>query len=133
MSLPQPRKMQLNLEKMRSLKYLIIRNVIYEDLKSFPNGLRLLDWNDFPLSSLPSTFEPTKLVALTCKGATLNWTSILRYNHSIYRKKNSDIDITSFTILNIQIDVLQIIKRQFKYLFMRWLKLTNHIHCHINL
>ncbi|KAL0005587.1 hypothetical protein SO802_013148 [Lithocarpus litseifolius] len=64
LSLPQPRKMQLNLEKMRSLKYLIIRNVICEDLKSFPNGLRLLDWNEFPLSSLPSTFEPTKLIAL---------------------------------------------------------------------
>ena len=56
--------MQLNLEKMRSLKYLIIRNVICENLKSFPNGLRLLDCNEFPLSSLPSTFEPTKLVAL---------------------------------------------------------------------
>ncbi|XP_050275551.1 disease resistance protein RPV1-like [Quercus robur] len=64
LSLPQPRKMQLNLEKMRSLKYLIIRNVICEDLKSFPNGLRLLDWNEFPLLSLPSTFEPTKLIAL---------------------------------------------------------------------
>ena len=69
LSLPQPRKMQLNLEKMRSLKYLIIRNVICEGLKSFPNGLRLLDWNGFPLSSLPSTFEPTKLVALNMQGS----------------------------------------------------------------
>ena len=49
------------------------------------------------------------------------------------KKKSSVIDITSFTILNIQIDVSQIIKRQFKYLFMRWLKSTNRIHCHINL
>ncbi|KAK4595473.1 hypothetical protein RGQ29_013798 [Quercus rubra] len=64
LSLPQPRKMQLNLGKIKSLKYLTIRNVICEDLKSLPNGLRLLDWNEFPLSSLPSTFEPTKLVAL---------------------------------------------------------------------
>ncbi|KAF3955245.1 hypothetical protein CMV_019515 [Castanea mollissima] len=69
LSLPQPRKMQLNLEKMKSLKYLIIRNVICEDLKSLPNGLRLLDWNEFPLSSLPSTFEPTKLVVFNMPGS----------------------------------------------------------------
>ena len=43
------------------------------------------------------------------------------------KKKNSTIDITSFTTLNIQTDVSQIIKRQFKYSFMRWLKPTNHI------
>ena len=61
--------MQLNLEKMRSPKYLIIRNVICEDLKAFPNGLRLLDWNEFPLLSLASTFEPTKLVALKMQGS----------------------------------------------------------------
>uniref|UniRef100_A0A7N2L690 Reverse transcriptase zinc-binding domain-containing protein n=1 Tax=Quercus lobata TaxID=97700 RepID=A0A7N2L690_QUELO len=67
LSLPQPRKMQLNLGKMKSLKYLTIHNVICEDLKSLPNGLRLLDWNKFPLSSLPSTFEPTKLVVLNMR------------------------------------------------------------------
>ncbi|XP_065616718.1 disease resistance protein RPP2B [Quercus suber] len=69
LSLPHPRKMQLNLGKMKSLKYLIIRNVICEDLKYLPNGLRLLDWNEFPLSSLPSTYEPTKLVALNMQGS----------------------------------------------------------------
>ncbi|KAL4616366.1 hypothetical protein ACB092_07G194800 [Castanea dentata] len=62
--LPQPRNMQLNLEKMKGLKYLKIHNVICEDLKSLPNGLRLLDWSEFPLPFLPSTFEPTKLVVL---------------------------------------------------------------------
>ncbi|KAK4589580.1 hypothetical protein RGQ29_020233 [Quercus rubra] len=67
LSLPQPRKMQLNLGKMKSLKYLTICNVICEDLKSLPNGLRLLDWKEFPLLSLPSTFEPTKLVALNMR------------------------------------------------------------------
>ena len=30
--------------------------------------------------------------------------------------------ITNFIIVNVQIDVLPIIKRQFKYLFMWWLK-----------
>ncbi|KAF3964839.1 hypothetical protein CMV_010925 [Castanea mollissima] len=76
LSLPQPRKMQLNLEKMRSLKYLVIHNVICEDLKSFPNGLRLLDWKEFPLSSLPSTFEPTKLVVLN-----MQWSHIKLDEH----------------------------------------------------
>ncbi|KAL4637486.1 hypothetical protein ACB092_03G080600 [Castanea dentata] len=76
LSLPQPRKMQLNLEKMRSLKYMIIHNVICEDLKSFSNGLRLLDWKEFPLSSLPSTFEPTKLVVLN-----MQWSHIKLDEH----------------------------------------------------
>ena len=62
--LPEPKNMQLNLEMMKNLKYLEVHNVICEDLEFLPNGLRLLDWNKFPLSSLPSTYEPTKLVVL---------------------------------------------------------------------
>ena len=62
--LPEPKNMRLNLEKMKNLKYLEVRNVICEDLEFLPNGLRLLDWNKFPLSSLPSTFEPKNLIAL---------------------------------------------------------------------
>uniref|UniRef100_A0A2N9EF29 TIR domain-containing protein n=1 Tax=Fagus sylvatica TaxID=28930 RepID=A0A2N9EF29_FAGSY len=61
--LPQPRNMQLGFEKMKKLKYLKVHNVIYEDLKYLSNGLRLLDWSEFPLSSLPSTFGQN-LVAL---------------------------------------------------------------------
>ncbi|KAL4634353.1 hypothetical protein ACB092_04G193700 [Castanea dentata] len=64
MCLPKPKNMKLNLGKMRNLKYLKVRNVICEDLESLPNGLRLLDWKEFPLSSLPSTFEPKNLVVL---------------------------------------------------------------------
>ena len=56
--------MQLNIGKMKSLKYLTIRDVIYGDLKYLPNELRLFDWNEFPLPSLPSAFDPTKLVVL---------------------------------------------------------------------
>jgi hypothetical protein len=56
--------MQLDLEKMKSLKYLKVHNVICEDLKYLPNGLRLLDWREFPLSSLPSNFVLQNLVAL---------------------------------------------------------------------
>ena len=62
--LREPKNMRLNLEKMKNLKYLKVRNVICEDLEFLPNGLRLLDWNKFPLSSLPSTFEPSNLVVL---------------------------------------------------------------------
>ncbi|XP_030939439.1 TMV resistance protein N-like [Quercus lobata] len=62
--LPEPKKVKLNLGKMKNLKYLIVCNVICEDLKSLPNRLRLLEWNEFPLSSLPSTFEPKNLVVL---------------------------------------------------------------------
>uniref|UniRef100_A0A7N2L9T0 TIR domain-containing protein n=1 Tax=Quercus lobata TaxID=97700 RepID=A0A7N2L9T0_QUELO len=67
LSLPHPRKMELNLGKMKSLKYLTIHNVICEDLKYLPNGLRLLDWKKFPLSTLPSTYKPTKLVVLNMR------------------------------------------------------------------
>ena len=62
--MPQPRNMMLDFGKLKSLKYLIVRNVICEDLKYIPNELRLIDWNEFPLSSLPSAFEPKKLVVL---------------------------------------------------------------------
>jgi hypothetical protein len=56
--------MQLDLEKMKSLKFLKVQNVICEDLKYLPIGLRLLDWSEFPLFSLPSNFVLQNLVAL---------------------------------------------------------------------
>jgi hypothetical protein len=56
--------MQLDLEKMKSLKFLKVQNVICEDLQYLPNGLRLLNWSEFPLSSLPSKFVLQNLVAL---------------------------------------------------------------------
>jgi hypothetical protein len=56
--------MQLDLEKMKNLKYLKVQNVICEDLINLPNGLRLLDWSEFPLSSLPSNFVLQNLIAL---------------------------------------------------------------------
>uniref|UniRef100_A0A2N9EXK1 Reverse transcriptase zinc-binding domain-containing protein n=1 Tax=Fagus sylvatica TaxID=28930 RepID=A0A2N9EXK1_FAGSY len=68
---PQPRNMQLDLEKMKSLKYLKVQNVICEDLKYLPNGLRLLDWSEFPLSSLPSNFVLQNLVALNMPGSQI--------------------------------------------------------------
>ena len=53
------------LEKMKNLKFLIVSNVaICRGLKYFPNELRVLDWFGFPLSSLPTNFDPQKLIAL---------------------------------------------------------------------
>ena len=53
------------LEKMKNLKFLIVSNVdICRGLKYLPNELRVLDWSGFPLSSLPSNFNPQKLIAL---------------------------------------------------------------------
>nr|XP_023914306.1 TMV resistance protein N-like [Quercus suber] len=64
----EPSKMKLEpkcLEKMKNLKFLIVSNVdICRGLKYLPNELRVLDWSGFPLSSLPSNFDPQNLIAL---------------------------------------------------------------------
>ena len=64
---PQPITMPIGakaFEKMKNLKFLIVRNVhICEELKYLPNGLRLLEWHEFPFS-LPSRYCPQQLVAL---------------------------------------------------------------------
>nr|XP_023874309.1 disease resistance-like protein DSC1 [Quercus suber] len=65
---PEPTKLQLEancFEKMKNLKFLMVGNVdICKGLEYLPNGLRVLDWLWFPLSSLPSNFHPQNLVAL---------------------------------------------------------------------
>ena len=64
----EPSKIRLEpkcLEKMKNLKFLIASNVeIGANLENIPNGLRVLDWRGFPLSSLPSSFRPQKLTVL---------------------------------------------------------------------
>ena len=64
----EPSKIRLEpkcLEKMKNLKFLIASNVeIGANLENIPNGLRVLDWHGFPLSSLPSNFHPQKLTVL---------------------------------------------------------------------
>ena len=65
---PEPSKLKLepkSLEKMKNLKFLMVSNVdICRGLNYLPNELRVLDWPEFPLSSLPSNFDPQKLIAL---------------------------------------------------------------------
>ena len=54
-------------ERMKNLKFLLVKNVhICEEFKYFPNGLRLLEWQDFPFS-WPSKYCPQKLVALNMR------------------------------------------------------------------
>ena len=53
------------LKKMKNLRLLIISNVhVCGGIEYLPNGLRLLDWSEYPFSSLPTAFHPQKLVAL---------------------------------------------------------------------
>ena len=53
------------LERMKNLKFLVASNVdICRGLKYLPNELRVLDWSEFSLSSLPSSFHLQKLIAL---------------------------------------------------------------------
>ncbi|KAL0013249.1 hypothetical protein SO802_000318 [Lithocarpus litseifolius] len=64
---PEPVTMKLQnepFERMENLKFLLVRNVkIYEEFEYLPNGLRLLQWPEFPFS-LPSKYYPQQLVAL---------------------------------------------------------------------
>nr|XP_023925126.1 TMV resistance protein N-like [Quercus suber] len=64
---PNPIPMQLHakaFKKMENLKFLMVRNVlISEELKHLPNGLKLLEWDQYPFS-LPSNYCPQQLVEL---------------------------------------------------------------------
>uniref|UniRef100_A0A2N9H5H0 TIR domain-containing protein n=1 Tax=Fagus sylvatica TaxID=28930 RepID=A0A2N9H5H0_FAGSY len=51
--------------KMANLKLLIIYGVhLLHGPKHLPNGLRFLDWSEYPLKSLPLSFQPDELVEL---------------------------------------------------------------------
>ncbi|KAH9782086.1 ADP-ribosyl cyclase/cyclic ADP-ribose hydrolase [Citrus sinensis] len=53
--------------KMTNLRMLLIRNVqvqLPEGLEYLSNELRLLEWTGYPLKSLPSNFQPDKIVEL---------------------------------------------------------------------
>ena len=65
--LPNPITVQLHVEafkKMKNLKFLMVQNVLVsEELKYLPNGLKLLEWHEYPFS-LPSNYCPQQLVVL---------------------------------------------------------------------
>ncbi|XP_065617355.1 disease resistance protein RUN1 [Quercus suber] len=68
LSLPSHQKEQLNatsFSMMKRLRLLIIHNIhLPQGLSYLSNELRLLQWNEYPLKSLPKSFQPKKLVEL---------------------------------------------------------------------
>lgn len=52
--------------KMKNVRYLKLNNVDLPDkLEYLPNSVRILEWPQFPLKSLPSSFNPEDLLELT--------------------------------------------------------------------
>ena len=47
-----------------------VRN-FYKHSVHLPNALRFLKWDDYPFSSLPKTFQPSKLVGLDMHGGNM--------------------------------------------------------------
>ena len=79
---------QLSVEafsKMKNLRYLKIGNVqLPQGLSYFSNELRVIDWHEYPLKSLPTSFQPNKLVELRmpCSGIKQLWKgNMVRYSH----------------------------------------------------
>ena len=64
---PNPIKGKLHAEAFKrlvNLKFLMVRDVhISEELKYLPNGLKLLEWHQYPFS-LPSNYCPQQLEVL---------------------------------------------------------------------
>ncbi|KAK9943998.1 hypothetical protein M0R45_009584 [Rubus argutus] len=82
MKLPQKDEVRVRAEaflRMKSLRYLINCNAsIIGNIEYLPNSLRFLDWYKYPSQSLPSNFNPKKLVALKMPSS-----SISRFGQSI--------------------------------------------------
>ena len=65
-------------KRMINLKILIVNNVhICEELKFLPNGLRWLDWPNYPFP-LPSNFCPQKLGALNMPYSRIQLEKLLK-------------------------------------------------------
>ncbi|KAJ9182805.1 hypothetical protein P3X46_006757 [Hevea brasiliensis] len=65
--------------RMNYLRLLILRNAsIFHGLEYLSNELRYLEWHDFPFKSLPSAFQPNKLVELHMQHSNLKhlWKAI---------------------------------------------------------
>lgn len=58
--------------KMRNLRLLKLRNLHFSgSLNYLSNELRYLDWEEYPFKSLPSTFQPDKLVELHLQSSNI--------------------------------------------------------------
>ncbi|KAJ9159547.1 hypothetical protein P3X46_025050 [Hevea brasiliensis] len=65
--------------KMKYLRMLILQNArFFYDIEYLSNELRYLEWHEYPFESLPSTFQPNKLVELHLQHSNLKklWKAI---------------------------------------------------------
>ncbi|XP_014500013.1 TMV resistance protein N isoform X2 [Vigna radiata var. radiata] len=81
-------------KKMKNLKILIVRNGnFFGSPQHLPNSLRLLDWMKYP-SSLPSSFQPKKLVVLNLSGSRFTMQEPFKYLDSL-----TSMDLSSCELL----------------------------------
>ena len=81
--------------KMRNLRLLKISNVHFpQGLKYLSSELRFIHWDGYPLESMPTSFEPEKLVELImpCSLVKGLWrgikVSFFFFLNKIFKKKN---------------------------------------------
>uniref|UniRef100_A0A2N9G555 ADP-ribosyl cyclase/cyclic ADP-ribose hydrolase n=1 Tax=Fagus sylvatica TaxID=28930 RepID=A0A2N9G555_FAGSY len=106
LTLPEPKEVHWNpnaFSKMKSLKLLVLHNVhLPRGLKALPDGLRILDWKDFPSKSLPLSSQPHDLVELRMCSSKIKrlWQGIKSLNNlKFIELKNSQqlIETPDFT------------------------------------
>ena len=75
------------MKKRRLLKVVDMGNVkLPQGLNCLSNELRIIEWNGYPLSSMPTNFQPKKLVVLKmhCSSIKQLWNgSMVRFTYSI--------------------------------------------------
>ncbi|RDX98793.1 TMV resistance protein N, partial [Mucuna pruriens] len=82
-------------KKMKNLKILIVRNGhFFGSPQHLPNNLRVLDWMEYPSSSLPSSFQPKKLVALNLSHSRFTMQEPFKYLDSL-----TSMDLSSCKLL----------------------------------
>ncbi len=65
---------------MKNLRILEIRNGRFpKGLTYLPNELHLLNWNGYPLKSMPTSFQPNNLVELKMRGSRIKqlWRGVM--------------------------------------------------------
>ncbi|KAK7261677.1 hypothetical protein RIF29_27993 [Crotalaria pallida] len=76
-------------KKMNNLRTLIIRNGCSDvDVEHLPNSLRVLEWREYPSSSLPSDFHPEELTILKLSYSGLASLDFLK-THKVSREAGS--------------------------------------------
>ncbi|TYG47808.1 hypothetical protein ES288_D11G371400v1 [Gossypium darwinii] len=78
----------LKMKKLRLLKVLCLSNC--NDLKYLSNELRLLDWTEYPLRYLPSSFQPDNLVALLLPYSHIQ--QLWKGNRPLYKLKMMNLE-----------------------------------------